>query len=162
MVKKLIGILSILSLLAVLGCSTVPKTIAPAAAASVKSIREAEITSKWTVKQLQIDLNSEISIMLKLAVGDKVEGYYYLEEGSNLSFQISGTSLIYESVPADGKSETITSDRFSFTASQAQGIAYTLTFTPVENPDEEHIDTTVFLEIIYPASGSLYIPIGTK
>jgi hypothetical protein len=111
---------------------------------------------------MEINSESEISIVLKLADGNKVDGYYYLEKGSNISFQISGISLIYESKPAGGKSDAIISDRFSFTATQAQGIAYTLTLKASGNASKEKTGTTVFLEIIYPAAGSLYVPIGTK
>ena len=162
MVKKAIGILVILSLIGIIGCSSAPGTSTPAQPASVKTVREAEIASAWTMKQMEINSESEISIVLKLADGNKVDGYYYLEKGSNISFQISGISLIYESKPAGGKSDAITSDRFSFTATQAQGIAYTLTLKASGNASKEKTGTTVFLEIIYPAAGSLYVPIGTK
>ena len=90
-----------------------------------------------------------------------MDGYFYLEKGSDISFQIAGNSQIYESQPAGTKSDTITSDRFSFTASQAQGIAYFLTFNPGSDTRVTNEDT-VFLEIIYPATGSLSVPIGTK
>jgi len=120
-----------------------------------------EIAGKWAVKQVEINLQSGISILLKLAPGDTVEGYYYLEKGNKVGFQISGNSLMYESKP-DVISGNVTSDRFSFTASADQGIAYTLKFIPGKEKDEKKVDTTVFLEIIYPVTGEVFDPMGTK
>jgi len=37
-----------------------------------------------------------------------------------------------------------------------------LTLKASGNASKEKTGTTVFLEIIYPAAGSLYVPIGTK
>jgi hypothetical protein len=162
MIKKVIFILIILALIGTLGCSLSSRTTTTAAPASVKTIREAGIASAWAMKQLEINLESELSIVLKLAAGDKVDGYYYLEKGDNIGFKITGNSLIYESEAQDAKAQSITSDRFSFTASQDQGIAYTLTLSAVGNTDKNTVVPTVFLEIIYPASASVYVPIGTK
>jgi hypothetical protein len=162
MLKKAIGILVILSLIGIVGCSSGSKSVTPSQPASVKTVREAGIASAWTMKQMEINLESETTIVLTLANGDKVDGYFYLEKGSNIDFKISGNSQIYESKPAGAKSDTITSDRFSFTASQAQGIAYTLTFNAGGDATKDKTGTTVFLEIIYPAAGSLYVPFGTK
>ncbi|MHB8105035.1 MAG: hypothetical protein ACYDG5_05800, partial [Dehalococcoidales bacterium] len=52
-----------------------------------------------------------------------------------------------------------TSDRFTFTASQTQGIDYKLKLTLTGRGTTE---ATVFLEIIYPVTGSVLVPIGTK
>lgn len=162
MLKKAMGILVILSLIGIIGCSSGPKsTTTTAAPASVKTVREAQIASAWTMKQLEINTKSDLSLTLKLAAGDKVDGYFYLEKGSNVSFQIAGNSQIYESQPVGTKSDIITSDRFSFTASQAQGIAYFLTLNPGSDTRETN-EVTVFLELIYPATGALSVPIGTK
>jgi hypothetical protein len=113
------------------------------------------------MKQLEIDLENEIPLTLILKDGDRVDGYFYLEKGDNVGFNVSGNSLIYASKPSDTETARITSDRFSFTASQAQGIAYILTFKP-GNLDGGQKGATVFLEIVYPATGSLSIPVGTK
>jgi hypothetical protein len=162
MIKKVIFILVILSLVGILGCSITSRTTAPASPASVKTIREAGIGSEWAMKQLEINLESELSIVLKLTEGDKVDGYYYLEKGSNIGFKITGNSLVYESKTQGAKDQSITSDRFSFVASQEQGIAYTLTLSTSNDAGKEKAGTTVFLEIIYPASASVFVPIGTK
>jgi type IV pilus biogenesis protein CpaD/CtpE len=161
MLKKAIGILVILSLIGIVGCSSVPKSTTTTQPATVRTIREAEIASAWTMKQLEVNSAAEITLVLTLASGDKVDGFYYLEKGTDTAFKISGSSLIYESQPASVK-ESITSDRFSFTASQAQGIAYTLTLNAGVAADKAKTGTTIFLEIIYPSTGSLYVPIGTK
>lgn len=161
MVKKVMGMLVILALVGLAGCSSGSKTATATPAASVHTIREAGIASAWTMKQLEINSSAEISLVLTLANGDKVDGFYYLEKGTGTAFQISGNSVIYESKAA-GKSDTITSDRFSFTASQAQGLAYSLTLNAGMDASKTKNQNTIFLEIIYPATGSLYVPIGTK
>src|SRR4030042_2327921 len=156
MVKRILGIMIVLSLITVVGCSSVPVAITPTPVANVKQVRQAEISGKWVVKQLEINLESSISIVLMLAEGGTVEGFFYLEKGNNIDFQITGESLIYESKPTDAKSASVTSDRFSFTASDGQGKAYTLKLTPGISKDEKNkTDTTVFLEIIYPVTGEV-------
>ncbi|MGD1120169.1 MAG: hypothetical protein ABR886_11910 [Dehalococcoidales bacterium] len=161
MVKKIIGILVILSLVGIAGCSSGSKTSTATPAASVKILREAGIASAWTMRQLEINSSSEISLVLMLANGDKVDGFYYLEKGTDTAFQVSGTSLIYES-KATGKSDAITSDRFSFSATQAQGLAYSLTLNAGMDAGKDKTQNTIFLEIIYPSTASLNVPIGTK
>jgi hypothetical protein len=156
MMKKLLITAVLLSLVGVLGCTSAATTKTPA---SVKSIREAEISAVWTMEQMEISLKSEVTIILNLADGDKVDGYFYVEAGDNIRFTISGGSLIYQSeVTAQGTQ----SDRFSFTASAAQGIAYTLKFTPMIAGAQQTSDSTIFLEIIYPVTGGIYVPFGTK
>lgn len=161
MLKKIIGILVVLSLIGIAGCSSGSKSSTAAQPATVKIVREAEIASNWTLKQMEINSAAEITLVLTLANGDKVDGFYYLEKGTDTAFKVSGNSLIYESKSTDIKAG-ITSDRFSFTASQAQGIAYTLTLNAGADTSKEKNSTTIFLEIIYPSTGSLYVPIGTK
>jgi hypothetical protein len=144
-----------------MGCGLVSKAqeTNTATPATVRTIRETIISKTWMMKQLEIDLNTEVPIVLKLKDGDKVDGYFYLEKGANIGFNISGASPIYASKP-DAETTRVASDRFSFTSSQAQGIAYTLTFSV--NPGAKSGETTVFLEIIYPVTGTLLVPIGTK
>jgi len=110
--------------------------------------------------QLIVDVGAddESLILLRLAYGDKVDGYFYVEKGNGISFQITGNSLIYEaSAKEAGGSSQVGSDRFSFVASQTQGNTYTLTF---RNPAQTKV--TVFLEVIYPIGGSLFMPIERK
>jgi hypothetical protein len=162
MVKKVLIILMALSLIAVLGCVLTSKTTNAPGPANIKKVREAQINKAWSVKQMEIELEDEIPLTLILKNGDKVDGYFYVEKGDNIGFNVSGNSLIYTSKPPDAETKSITSDRFSFTASQAQGIAYILTLSTSANATGEHGKATVFMEIIYPSTGSLSIPYGTK
>jgi hypothetical protein len=161
MVKRILIILIVLSFIGVLGCSATSKTTTTSTAASVRPIREAKIGKAWMMKQLEIDLNKEIPLTLILKDGDRVDGYFYLEKGDNIGFNISGNSVLYISKPPDTETARITSDRFSFIASQTQGIAYILNFK-TSNLDDGQQAATVFLEIVYPATASLSIPVGTK
>jgi hypothetical protein len=146
--KCLVFAVLVLSLVGVFGC-----TSGADRPASVKSIRDAAVGPQWQMKQVEINFTNETFMTLELAAGDKVDGYYYLLDGAGVSFAISGTSDIYAS-----KSGT-TADRFSFTAMQGQGIDYKLKFnvTGGDNPE-----ATVFLEIIYPITGKVLVPFGTK
>ncbi len=162
MVKKVLIILMAVSLIAVLGCVFTSKTTTTPAPASIKKVREAQINKAWSMKQMEIELENEIPLTLILKDGDKVDGYFYVEKGDNIGFNVSGNSLIYTSKPPDTETKSITSDRFSFTASQTQGIAYILTFNTSANVSGKQVKATVFMEIIYPSTGSLSIPYGTK
>jgi hypothetical protein len=157
MLKKILAVLALSVLIVLGGCSSSPGTTSTTPPAGVKTIRETTISGGWIMKQLEVNLGSDIALVLKLAEGDKVDGFFYLEKGTDVGFQISGTSSIFESQPA-AKSAAVTSDRFSFVATQAQGLAYTLTLSR----SEKTVTTTVFLELIYPSDGSLFVPIGTK
>jgi hypothetical protein len=162
MLRKMLCLILTLSLIGVMGCSLVSKAqeTSTTTPASVNTVREAKIGKIWMMKQLEIDLAAEASIVLKLKDGDSVEGYFYLIKGDNVGFNISGISPIYTSKSTDTETLRITSDRFSFTASQAQGIAYTLTLNAGSSGKSS--GTTVFLEIIYPVTGTLLVPIGTN
>jgi len=106
------------------------------------------------MKEIKFDIGAEeeVAILLKLSDGDKVDGYFYLEKGGEIDFRITGKTLLYQSA---------VQDRFSFTASQSEGDTYTLSF---RNPatDDEQRELTVFLEVIYPVSGSIYVPVEGK
>jgi len=162
MVKKMLGIIMVLSLVGVLGCSLTSNTTNTPPPASVRIIREAKIGSAWEMKQLEITVGSEISILLNLVEGDKVDGYFYLEKGNDINFRITANSSVYESKVQDAKtSQGVTSDRFSFTATKEQGIAYLLTLSNASDGSAQPDKVTVFLDIIYPATGSIFIPIET-
>ncbi len=163
MFKKIITIIVTILLLALMaGCSSSGKT-ETTTTSSLKSVREAAIGSTWVVKQVEITEGAEFSMVIKLTeVGSKVDGYFYIEKGNDIDFQISGNSVIYESQPVDAKTGVVTSDRFSFTSTQGQGIAYTLTFKSTAPSADKATKQTIFLEIIYPTTGTVYIPIGTK
>lgn len=166
MVKRAVIVFFLLVLLAVAACSsdnaTTSTTPAPTKAANISQIRQAEIAKAWTVEQMEINLESATSILLKLPTGGEVSGYFYLEKGSDIDFQISGQSLIYESTPPGAGIVEINSDRFAFTASVSQGVAYTLKFTPVIKQDVKKVTPVVFLELVYPAAGEIFTPIDTK
>jgi hypothetical protein len=158
MFKKVLIIAVLLSLISFLGCTS-SSTETTKSPASVKSIREATITSQWKIMQVEINMQADVSIMLDLATGDKVDGYFYVEDGDGISFAIYGNSLIYQS---QGTNSKVTSDRFSFSASQAQGIAYTLKLAPISTNSQGKGNSTVFLELIYPVTGQIFVPFGTK
>jgi hypothetical protein len=159
MLKIAIGILVIFSLIGIIGCSSGSKTATPTQPADVKIIREAAIGSGWAVKQMEIRLKSETQIVLILAAGDKVDGYFYCVTGDNVTFSIAGNSGIYTSA---GQANGVDSDRFSFTATQALGIAYILKLNPVKSGNNKTAAATVFFDIVYPATGEISMPIGTQ
>jgi hypothetical protein len=164
MVKKILCMLIALSLLGITGCDLVSKaqSTVTTVPASVKAVREAKIGQTLIMKQMEIDLASEVSIVVTLSEGNAVEGYFYLTKGNNISFSITGNSLVYASQPTDSATGVVTSDKFSFVATQAQGAYYTLALKPAKDASGKSSATTVFLEIIYPATGSLFVPLGTK
>jgi hypothetical protein len=161
MFKKILCLIVALCLIGVAGCSlgSKPNASSTTPAASVDTVREATISKVWTMKQLQINLASDVSLILKLKDGDKVDGYFFMVKGEGIGFSVSGSSPIYTSQSTDGTNR-VSSDRFSFIASQTQGVAYTMTLTPSSSSSGK--DTTVFLEIIYPVTGSLFVQYGTK
>ena len=158
MVKKVILIIMIFSLLAVLGCQEISRltegTGQTSSQTNLKILKAVELGSAWQMKQMRFDVGAEdeVAILLKLSDGDKVDGYFYLEKGKNIDFHATGKTLLHQSVAPD---------RFSFTASQAQGDTYTLSF---RNPatDGAQKGLTVFLEVIYPVSGLIYAPVEGK
>jgi hypothetical protein len=161
MLKKTLIIIALMTLAFTLGCSSGTSTTEKTTPANLKIVRETKIGSEWMMRQVEINLETEFTVVIELSDGGKVDGYFYLERGNNIDFQISGTSLIYESQPPDTKTTLINSDRFTFTASQAQGIAYNLKFK--SNPTAGGSSRqTVFLEIIYPVTGLVTVPLGTR
>ena len=144
----------------ILGCSQISELTQPSSPEAPDIVRGAELGGEWRMDQLRvnIDAGDESLVLLRLDTGDEVDGYFYVEKGESINFQIIGDSLIYEfSAQATEDSSKITSDRFSFVATQRQGNTYTLTF---RNPaDDGRTKVTVFLEVIYPIGGSLFIPI---
>jgi len=165
MIKKILCVIAAISILGTSGCELISKateTTTTTTPASVRTIRETEIGEVWKVRQMEIDLETDVPIVLTLKDGDKVEGYFYLVKGDNINFSVAGISPIYTSQPTGAGTKDITSDRFAFTANQGQGVAYTLTLSPSANTSGKNSETTVFLEIIYPVTGSLFVPIGTK
>jgi len=151
-------VIMIFSLLAVLGCQEISRLTGETGQTSsppnLKILKAVELGSAWEMKEIKFDIGAEeeVAILLKLSDGDKVDGYFYLEKGGEIDFRITGKTLLYQSA---------VQDRFSFTASQSEGDTYTLSF---RNPatDDEQRELTVFLEVIYPVSGSIYVPVEGK
>jgi hypothetical protein len=161
MLKKTIAVIITALLIAgIAGCSGQTSTTS---SSSVKPVREASVASGWVVKQMELTVGAELSLVITpLNNGEEVDGYFYIEKGTDIGFQISGNSLMYQSKPTDAKTGVVTSDRFSFTATQAQGIAYTLTFKSTAASAEKVTKQTVFMEIIYPSTSTVFQPAGTK
>ena len=160
MIKRLVIAVIILPLILISGCSKTSTSESPSLVGP-KIIRKAEIASEWQMYQLEVQLTgtTEFPILLELNDGDKVDGYFYRETESNLDFHITGNSLIYQS-QTQGGAEKVASDRFSFSATQAQGATYTLSFRNINGEGQKR--ATVFLEVIYPAGGSIFTPLEAK
>ena len=120
--------------------------------ANLKIVKSEELGSTWLMKQIsfKVGAGQKVEILLKLSDGDKVDGFFYLERGDTVDFRISGKSQLYRSAEAN---------RFSFTAGQTQGDTYTLLFRNTAEEDEGQKSITVFLEVIYPLQGEIYVPV---
>jgi hypothetical protein len=151
--KSVIVITVLLVILLAAGCKTT--TPAPATSTISSVVKSVQLASKWQMNQMNLQINGkdDLSLLLKLAPEDKTDGYFYLEKGNQIKFDIIGNSLIYAS-QQQSTSARITSDRFSFSASLEQGSTYTLGF---HNPEDSQV--TVFMELIYPLTGSFYAPV---
>ena len=158
--KIVLAMTVVLLVVSILGCSQISDLTQLSSPKAPDIVRRAELGGEWQMDQLRvnIDAGDESLVLLRLDTRDEVDGYFYVEKGESINFQIIGDSLIYESMPQDTEdSSKITSDRFSFVANQTQGSTYTLTF---RNPsDDVQTKVRVFLEVIYPTGGSLFIPI---
>jgi hypothetical protein len=127
-------------------------------------VKEVKLGSEWKMNQLRLSLPSqgESAILLNLAAGGEVDGYFYLEKGSGVDLIIRGASVIYESKPRAGStSPSSASDRFSFSASASGGGTYTLAFRNASD-GAKATNAVVFLEVIYPASGFAFVPLGAE
>jgi len=158
MMKRIVIAILILSLVAIPGCEEISRltqeTAQTSSPANLKILKSVALGSEWEMKQMRFDVGAEdeVAILLKLSDGDKVDGFFYLEKGEDIDFRITGKGLLYQSE---------VQDRFSFVAKQAQGDTYTLTF---HNPadDDQPTKVTIFLEVIYPISGSIYVPVESE
>lgn len=159
MIRHLITIVALLTLVLSTGCSAISQATSTSAQAVPEVVRKAEIGSEWAMNQMQLEIGTgqELPVLLRLGDGDEVDGYFYLEKGDGVEFTISGDSTIYQS-PAGGAA----SDRFSFVATRAQGTTYTLSFRNTGGEGDSKKKATIFLEIIYPVSGSVFIPVEIK
>jgi len=160
MLRKILVALTVLSVLLISGCSNAPGLPASADTPSYNIVRKSEVGGKWQTYQLKIELSKgdELPILLKLADGDKVDGYFDVEKGEGFDFQINSNTQIYKlTPPVAGKK---VSDRFAFTASQSQGNMYILTLRNTSGDKDVRI--SAFLELVFPKSGAIFIPLDTK
>jgi len=155
--KKVITAVILLTLLLTLsGCEELSDltqgVTTSSSQANLKIEKSVELGGTWQMKQInfRVGAGQEVAILLKLSDGDKVDGFFYLEKGDTVDFRITGKSQLYRST-AD--------NRFSFAASQAQGDTYSLLFRNTAEEDEGQKSITIFLEVIYPLSGEIYVPV---
>jgi hypothetical protein len=158
-----LGLIMMVIMVSTMGCSQIPSLTDSSSVIKPKIIRQSELGTKWTMQQMQIEVaaGDEVQLLLKLANADRVDGYFYLLKGDGIEFQVVAAAPVYESQGDNPKTPgRVTSDRFTFTASQAQGTTYTLIF---RNPDEKSKETkmSVFTEIVYPITGSIFAQIVT-
>lgn len=140
----------------VAGCSSLTGS---AAKPKQEILRKSVLGNDWQMYQIRLTLppGSNYPVLLKLADGDKADGYFYLEKGTNVDFTINADSQVYKSANlSSGSNEGVSSDRFSFTASKTQGSTYSLQFG---NPANLNAPVIIFLNVIYPVKGALYIPL---
>ena len=168
MARKIVIALMVLALLSTTGCdelSSLTQGTTQPSSANLKILKAVELGSEWEMKQmsLRVAAGGEVAILMKLSEGNEVDGYYYLEKGDDIDLLITGKKLLYRSpVPTGGDSGRPGSDRFSFTASETEGDTYTLTFRNTADDEDQSASATIYLEVIYPVSASLYIPVEDK
>lgn len=136
----------------------------------VKVIKVDSADAEWQIYQLRLKIEGggKFTVDLNLVDGAVVEGYYKLEkptEGGSIGFQVkAGPSVIYTSGVGGATSEGTTSDKFSFTASSANGTSYRLIFQ--NNLPDIKSKETIYTEISYQlkTSGedSIFIPLDVK
>lgn len=142
-------------------CSQISDLTKPSSVVKPGIVRQAELGSKWMMNQIQIEVpaGEEIQILLKLADKDQADGYFYVEKGDDIEFQIMADSLVYESKGDNPKTPgRVKSDRFTFTATKALGSTYALIFRNTTEASKK-TKTSIFAEIIYPVTGSMYVPV---
>ncbi|MFA5316263.1 MAG: hypothetical protein WC369_02430 [Dehalococcoidales bacterium] len=156
MTKRIITAFAVLSLLLMAGCDDLTEltrgTTETSSSPGFEILRGAEIGSEWKMNQIQIVIGpqDEFATLLRLTKNDNVDGYFYLEQSGNVTFEIEGDSLIYQTSDS--------SNRFSFVAGAPQGNTYVLTF---RNPaaESETTQIVIIMEIIYPATGEMFFPV---
>lgn len=158
MLKKVIVAITLpILFLSLLGCEEISdltqEVSRSSSQANLDIAKSVELGSAWQMKQIsfKVDAGQEVAILLKLDDGDKVDGFFYLEKGDTIDFRITGKSQLFYATEAN---------RFSFTASQEQGDTYTLLSRNTADEDESKKSITVFLEVIYPLKGEIYVPVA--
>ena len=156
--RKYLVAMVMISILAFTGCSSLSGGTAKP---SPKILRQTLLAGQYKMYQIEVTLKAgaELPLIIELQSGDKADGYFYVEKGtSSVAFEISGTSLIYQSDLTNIPDNQTASDRFSFTASQSQGSFYKMTISNTAD-SEKNTSATVFLEIIYPGDELIATPL---
>ena len=174
--KFIISSILILSLLAatlLVGCAGQTTTsTTPTRVYSI--VKVSEITDlqgvKWENYQIRLTLQGggTFPIDLNLAAGNVVSCWYTTEKpasGGSVNFQIeAGTALIYPITATGSGAVGNTSDKLTFTATQANGTNYRLVFH--NNLSDINSKEVIYTEINYPANASgedsIFIPLQTN
>jgi hypothetical protein len=174
--KFIISSILILSLLAatlLVGCAGQTTTsTTPTRVYSI--VKVTEITDlqgvKWENYQIRLTLQGggTFPIDLNLAAGNVVSCWYTTEKpasGGSVNFQIeAGTALIYPITATGSGAVGNTSDKLTFTATQANGTSYRLVFH--NNLSDINSKEVIYTEINYPANASgedsIFIPLQTN
>jgi hypothetical protein len=164
--RKLFLIISLISILALAGCSVFnggstngTTTTTPP---SPKILRQTQLAGKYQMYQIEVTLKAgaELPLIIKLQNGEKADGYFYVEKGGDsIDFQITGNSQVYQSDMKNIPSGQAASDRFAFTATQAQGLYYELTLRNTASSGQ-NTSSTIFVEVIYSGSEPISAPLG--
>ena len=174
--KFIISSILILSLLAatlLVGCAGQTTTsTTPTRVYSI--VKVTEITDlqgvKWENYQIRLTLQGvgTFPIDLNLAAGNVVSCWYTTEKpasGGSVNFQIeAGTALIYPITATGSGAVGNTSDKLTFTATQANGTSYRLVFH--NNLSDINSKEVIYTELNYPANASgedsIFIPLQTN
>lgn len=155
--KVVIAVILLTLLLSFSGCEEISELTQEVSTSSSQAnldiVKSVELDSSWHLKHIsfKVGAGQDMAILLKLSDGDKVDGFFHLEKGDTVDFRITGKSQLFRANEAN---------RFSFTASQTQGDTYTLLFRNTAEEDESKKSITVFLEVIYPLKGEIYVPVA--
>ncbi len=157
-ITRLLAAMVMISILALAGCSAINGSSSQPAP---KILRQTQIGGKYTVYQIEVTLKAGTGhyFIIQLKDGEKADGYFYVEKGeNNIGFTVAGASRIYQSDLKTIPTGQPASDRFTFTASQAQGNYYKMTLQNLASSGS-NTSATIFLEVIYPGTELVSAPI---
>ena len=163
--RRLFLVISLISIAALAGCSgfDVGSTtgITTTTPPSSKILRQSQLAGKLQMYQIEVTLKAgaEFPLIIQLQNGEKADGYFYVEKGGNsIDFQVTGNSQVYQSDMKTIPSGQAASDRFSFTATQGQGLYYELTLRNTASSGQ-NTSSTIFMEVIYSGSEPISAPL---
>jgi len=133
----------------------------------IEVLKTLDVGNQWQVKQLRINIygNDKFSLLYSLNENEQVEGYFQVEddEEATIGFSIYGISQVLQSSPSGSGSRVgVNSDSFSFTASQAQGLTYVLTYDNTVAGGGSGKSCSIYTELKYPKGAPIYIPIESQ